>query len=145
MPSILKACICCSFLRTDLPLDPNKRLVRGHFLLHFDNVEIEDFSERPAHASRIMNSMRTGINRLRFQTQRQRLTRTIHDRTSFRKHDPLLEVLPFAESFEPFPLQNLKLKCPSGGHNKKNQEKYLGYTQTQTISLIGAFHGKTIT
>jgi hypothetical protein len=128
-----------------LPLDPNKRLVRGHFLLHFDNVEIEDFSEGPAHASRIMNSMRASVNRLCFQTQRQRLTRTIHDRTSFWKHDPLLEVLPFTESFEPFPLQNLKLKCPSGRHNKKNQEKYLGDTQTQTISLNGAFHGKTIT
>src|SRR5215475_12439455 len=134
-----------SFLRTDLSLDPNKRLIRGQLLLHFDNVKIENFSERFAHACRIMNSMRTDINRLRFQTQRQRLTCAIHDRTSFRKDDPLLEMLPFPESFELFPLENLKLKCPSRGHNKKHQEEHLGNTQAQTISVSGAFHGKTIT
>src|SRR5262245_23498009 len=109
-----------SFLRTDLPLDPNKRLVRRQLLLHFDNVKIENFGERFAHACRIMDSMRTGIHRLRFQTQRQRLTCTVHDRTSFRKYDPFLEMLSFPESFELFPLEDLELKCPSGSHNKKH-------------------------
>src|SRR5262245_43875975 len=134
-----------SFLRTDLPLDPNKRLVRGQLLLHFDNVKIENFGERFAQACRIMNSMRTGINRLRFQTQSQWLTCTVHDCTSFRKYNPFLEMLSFPESFELFTLENLKLKCPSRSHNKKHQEEHLGDTQAQPISLDGAFHGKTIT
>jgi hypothetical protein len=92
-----------------------------------------------------MNSMRPGIDRLGFQTQRQRLACAVHDRTSFRKHDPFLEMLPFSESFELFPLEDLELKCPSSSHNKKHQEEHLGDTQAQTISVSGAFHGKTIT
>jgi hypothetical protein len=92
-----------------------------------------------------MNAVRASVNRLCFQTQRQRLTRAIQDRASFRQHDPLLEVLSFPESLEPFPLENLKLKRPSGSHYKQYQEKYLGYTQTQPISSSRASHGNTIT